>query len=227
MNIDIESKLDNIDTSKAHLKINAKMSDKKLKEVSEDFESIFINMLFKSMRKTLDEKSLIVPKGEGQKIFEDLLYTEYSKTMSKSGKFGIADLIYKQFKAKKALKKSVAGVIFKDNSIFLAKRKGEGDMANYWELVGGKVEDFESLEEALKREFLEELSVKIKILRYLCSTIFINKNKEIHLSAFEINLLQEIKKTPEHLDYGYFSKDELKNLSIVPSDLKIIKKLNF
>ena len=97
----VSSKMSNIsENAKKAPRISANMSDKKLKEVSENFESLFIDMLFKNMRSSLNEKNLIVPKGQGEKIFEDLLYTEYSKSMSKSGKFGIAELIYKQFKGK-------------------------------------------------------------------------------------------------------------------------------
>lgn len=78
--------------------VSKDMGDKKLKEAAQGFEAIFIDMVFKSMRSSLDENGILTPKSQGEKMFEDLLYTEYSNKMSKTGKFGLADLIYNQIK---------------------------------------------------------------------------------------------------------------------------------
>jgi len=66
-----------------------------LREVCNQFESIFINMMFKDFRGSLSEDGLI-PRGQGEKIFEGMLDEEMSKEMSKSGAFGISDVMYQQ-----------------------------------------------------------------------------------------------------------------------------------
>ncbi|MBN2060751.1 MAG: NUDIX hydrolase [Deltaproteobacteria bacterium] len=56
----------------------------------------------------------------------------------------------------------VGGVIFNNDSVLLVKRNqspGKGD----WSFPGGVVELGEGLEEALKREIMEEVSVTVKI----------------------------------------------------------------
>jgi ADP-ribose pyrophosphatase YjhB (NUDIX family) len=56
----------------------------------------------------------------------------------------------------------VAGVVFLGDSILLAKRDQEPAKGE-WSLPGGVVELGESLEDAVKREFLEEVSVRVAI----------------------------------------------------------------
>ncbi len=68
---------------------------KKLKEVSDDFEALFINELLKSMRKTVN-KSELIDGGMAENIFEDMLYNEYSKEFAKTNTFGISQMIYNQ-----------------------------------------------------------------------------------------------------------------------------------
>ncbi len=65
----------------------------KLYQQCSEFESIFVNMMLKAMRATVD-KSGLIDGGQTEDIFSDMLYDEYSKTMSKSAGFGLADAVY-------------------------------------------------------------------------------------------------------------------------------------
>ena len=60
--------------------------------------------------------------------------------------------------------KVVAAIILHDNLIF-ATQRGYGDFKGGWEFSGGKVEPGESLQEALRREIREELSMEIEVLK--------------------------------------------------------------
>lgn len=70
------------------------MDEKKIKETSQEFESLFIEQLFKSMRSTVPKDEWLNG-GLKQDIFEDMLYGEYSKMISKSGGIGLGDMVYK------------------------------------------------------------------------------------------------------------------------------------
>ncbi len=70
--------------------------NKKLKSVSVQMEAIFINLMLKTMRKTVHESGFF-GKTLAKDIFSDMLYEEYSKIMAKSGQFGLAKQIYEQF----------------------------------------------------------------------------------------------------------------------------------
>ena len=66
-----------------------------LREVCEEFESLFVKMMLDSMRATLSDETLI-PKNSGEKLFEDELYSEYAKSISKTANLGLADMMYDQ-----------------------------------------------------------------------------------------------------------------------------------
>lgn len=70
--------------------------DSALYKACEDFQSIFIKQMLDTMRKTVDKSDSMVQQNEGEKVFEDMLYDEYAKKMSKSAGFDLADNIYKQ-----------------------------------------------------------------------------------------------------------------------------------
>ena len=70
-------------------------NDEKVKQACSDFEAIFIKQRLDSMRKTVDKTSLLGG-GMAEDIFEDMIYDEYAKKMSKTGDFGIKDMLYKQ-----------------------------------------------------------------------------------------------------------------------------------
>ena len=57
----------------------------------------------------------------------------------------------------------VAAVINKDKKYFIAQRNRNKHFSFHWEFPGGKVDEDETFEFALKREILEELSIDIKI----------------------------------------------------------------
>lgn len=67
--------------------------EKKVREVAEDFVSVFMNQITKSMRATVQENSSMHG-DNGEKFFQDMLDTEYSKLMSKGSGYGLTDLIY-------------------------------------------------------------------------------------------------------------------------------------
>lgn len=74
--------------------------------------------------------------------------------------------------------KVVAGVIEKDKKFLIARKAKGKSMEGKWEFPGGKVEDGETNEEALKREFFEEFNVEIKVNGYLTTSEFLNDKKK-------------------------------------------------
>ena len=58
--------------------------------------------------------------------------------------------------------KVVAAVIRDGDKIF-ATQRGYGDLKGGWEFPGGKIEEGETPQEALKREIMEELDTEIEV----------------------------------------------------------------
>lgn len=74
--------------------------DAKLREAANDFEAIFVQQMLKTMRETSLESNLI-PKSEGEKVFQSMLDENYSRLAAKSGSLGLGEMIYNQLTSKK------------------------------------------------------------------------------------------------------------------------------
>ncbi len=66
---------------------------KKLFDASVEFESMFVKLMLNQMRKTVEKQNMIHG-GYAEDIFEDMLYDEYAKEISKNESLGIAEQIY-------------------------------------------------------------------------------------------------------------------------------------
>ena len=62
---------------------------------------------------------------------------------------------------------NVVAAIIREGDRELATQRGYGDQKDGWEFPGGKVEEGETPQEALKREIEEELKTEIEVGEYL------------------------------------------------------------
>ena len=120
---------------------------------------------------------------------------------------------------------STAGIAIKNNKFLLALRLPGTSIGESWEFPGGKAEEGETPEEALIREFQEELNIKIKVGERICSGNFKNKDKEFEIYGFLIQLVTEKFTLSEHSQVGWFSLDEMDILKMADSDKQIVQKL--
>ncbi len=70
-----------------------KMKDQELRQVSKEFASLFINEVYKSMRKTV-EKDGFLDGGQHREVFEDMLYSEYAKMTAQQDESGLGRMVY-------------------------------------------------------------------------------------------------------------------------------------
>ncbi len=123
-----------------------------------------------------------------------------------------------------------AGICFVDGKILLHKKLND----EFWNTVGGRVKLGESSEDALKREFKEELDVEIKILNLnsVVENFFEFSGKPYHeiIFLYNIGIKSELKFpiAKDDLNFAIFSLDEIASLDIRPNISKnaIINALN-
>ena len=70
-------------------------------------------------------------------------------------------------KVKYAMLETVTGVLVRDSRIFIQKRLDSGVWAGFWEFPGGRLEEGETPEQALVREFAEETEFRVRPAQYL------------------------------------------------------------
>lgn len=76
-----------------------KVEDPKLRGVAEEFVSVFMNEVMKSMRATVQENPQMHG-DNGEKFFQQMLDQEYSSTLSKGSGYGLTDLVYQSLASK-------------------------------------------------------------------------------------------------------------------------------
>lgn len=122
------------------------------------------------------------------------------------------------------MSKSVACIIYKNNKLFIAKRRPIGEMGGKWEFPGGKIEEGETPKIAIKREMLEEFGVIADAGEMISSAVFMHKQKECTVEAYEVFFEHEVDKSfdlTEHTEYKWVEPLEIKNLDFVDSDMKL------
>jgi Rod binding domain-containing protein len=70
-----------------------------LREATQEFESLFIAQLMKSMRGSVPQSKLM-GSDSGPGMFREMLDQELSRQIAFAGGFGIGDILYQQLKGK-------------------------------------------------------------------------------------------------------------------------------
>ena len=116
-----------------------------------------------------------------------------------------------------------AGVfIYKDRNVLLQKRKDNG----CWSMHSGGLEIGETVEEAAKRELLEEMGLPIEIDKFFMQSVY-----EYEFGSFAINAFWAHSKTDKipllsaHEQYKWVLPQEMSNYKYPPADAPIVEQL--
>ena len=118
----------------------------------------------------------------------------------------------------------VAAIIRKGDMIF-ATQRGYGDFKDWWEFPGGKIEEGETPEEALKREIMEELSTEISVDKFLCTVEYDYPQFHLTMHCYLCSLLTEALHLNEHEAAKWLAQSELDCVKWLPADLLVIEAL--
>ncbi len=120
---------------------------------------------------------------------------------------------------------SVAGVAEKSGKVLIGLRKPGTSIGVKWEFPGGKLEAGESPEEALKREYEEELGLSVSVKDKLCEGAFSNGLKKYRLFAYSILLDNEDYTLTEHQEIKWVDISRLGSFEFPKSDRIIVDYL--
>lgn len=120
----------------------------------------------------------------------------------------------------------VAAIIENENKeILCALRSPEMTLPNQWEFPGGKVEDGESLFEAIEREIQEELSCTVKAVDEFDENTHEYEKVIVNLIGIKCKLVEGTPVAREHSKLVYLKKENLNSLVWAPADVPIVENL--
>ena len=119
----------------------------------------------------------------------------------------------------------VAAIIIKDDKYFIAQRNRNKHMGLSWEFPGGKVEEGESFEIALKREIKEELNIEINIKNKLGEENYQDDKINVKLHYYICSHINGEINLSEHENSAWVTKNEFKNYNFAEGDSDIINLL--
>ena len=67
-----------------------------IRQAAEAFESYFIQIMFREMRRTTFDERGLFPRSNAERIFTDMLDEEIAKSAAAGRGIGLADMIYQQ-----------------------------------------------------------------------------------------------------------------------------------
>ncbi len=123
--------------------------------------------------------------------------------------------------------KVVVGVILNDqkNQVFLTKRRSNQDLAGMWEFPGGKIEDGESVGDALYRELKEEIGIEVKQFVPLLIKQYSYAHKAVELHCFIVSSYFGIPTPQESQEGKWVHISQLDTIEMPEANKEIVEKL--
>ena len=125
--------------------------------------------------------------------------------------------------------KVVAAVIKAVNKngedIIFATQRGYGEFKDGWEFPGGKIEEGETPQEALKREIMEELDTEISVGELIDTIEYDYPTFHLSMDCFWCEVVKGELVLKEAEDAKWLKKDELGEIAWLPADVELIEKI--
>lgn len=118
----------------------------------------------------------------------------------------------------------VAAIIRKGDTIF-ATQRGYGEFEGMWEFPGGKVEQGEESEDALRREIREELAIDIAVGALLGTTEYTYPTFHLVMHCYWCHITEGEPQLLEHKSARWLSAQELLDVMWLPADIEVVKAI--
>ena len=121
----------------------------------------------------------------------------------------------------------VAAIIFYKDEILCVQRPKNKlvYISEKFEFPGGKIEQGETKEEALKRELIEELNVETDIKSFFTTVVHEYPDFELTMHSYICEVKTKELTLNEHIAQEWLSLDELNKLDWAAADIPIVNKL--
>lgn len=121
--------------------------------------------------------------------------------------------------------KVVCGIIYRNDEVFICRRKPNRALGGFWEFPGGKIEPNETFEDALCRELIEELGMKISIDNHFKTVVYDYPQFAIELISYRCQFQEATFKMTDHDAYEWVKINDLHNWQLAPADILIVEEM--
>jgi len=111
------------------------------------------------------------------------------------------------------------------NPIIFATQRGYGDFKGGWEFPGGKIEEGETPQEALKREISEELDTVISVGELIDTIEYDYPTFHLSMDCFWCEIVEGNLVLKEHEAAKWLDKNTIDDVEWLPTDITLIDKI--
>ena len=120
--------------------------------------------------------------------------------------------------------KVVAAILINNGKVF-ATQRGYGEFQGGWEFPGGKVENGETVENALVREIKEELDTEIDVQELLDKIEYDYPEFHLSMDCFLCTIKSGNLVLKEHKAAKWLTSEELDTVEWLPADQSLLEKI--
>ena len=109
--------------------------------------------------------------------------------------------------------------------IIFATQRGYGEFKDGWEFPGGKIQEGETPQEALKREIMEELDTEIEVGELIDTIEYDYPKFHLSMDCFWCSVIKGNLVLKEHEAARWLTKEMLDEVEWLPADEELIKSI--
>ena len=119
----------------------------------------------------------------------------------------------------------VVAAVIRDKEKIFATARGYGEFKGQWEFPGGKIEQGETPQEALKREIKEELATEIEVGELIHTIEYDYPTLHLSMDCFWAEVITGQLELKEAEAAKWLTKDQLESVAWLPADITLIDKI--
>lgn len=119
----------------------------------------------------------------------------------------------------------VVAAIIRDKDKIFATQRGYGEFKDGWEFPGGKIEEGETPQDAIKREIMEELDTEIKVGELIDTIEYDYPTFHLSMDCFWAEVITGHLVLKEAEAAKWLTKEQLDSVDWLPADVTLIDKI--
>ena len=117
------------------------------------------------------------------------------------------------------------GLVYDGDKLLILKRSDDQMLGGLWEFPGGKLEEGETPQQAVKREIMEETGLPVKVGKKLAVVKHAYSHFSITMHAFRCELQGDVTTPNCDRPWHWITEDQLKDYAFPKANHKIFEKL--